>query len=56
MQYKYELAKCKNTGNWWIWRIEPDGFRDLVRVLRHELSLEEANQRMKAYIEEINNG
>ena len=52
----YELGQCYMTGNWWIWKVHEDGFREIVRTLSADLSIRDANYHMNAYIEEQNNG
>lgn len=53
---RYELSQCGNTGNWWIWRVEPCGYREIVRTLSADLTIREANRYMQAYVEEVSNG
>ena len=52
----YELSQCQNTGNWWIWRVHEDGFREIVRTLSADLTVVEAHRYMDAWVESLNNG
>lgn len=52
----YELSQCQNTGNWWIWRVHEDGFREIVRTLSADLTIRQANAYMEAYIADIDSG
>lgn len=53
---RYELSQCHNTGNWWICKIEENGYRSIVRTLNASLTIQQANAYMKAYIADATNG
>ncbi len=47
---RYELSQCHNTGNWWICKVEEDGYRSIVRTLSADLTIEQANAYMRVYM------
>jgi len=50
----YELSQCHMTGNWWVWKVEPCGYREIVLTLSADLNVTEAHRYMDAWVESKN--
>lgn len=50
----YELTQDGNTGNWWIWRVDEDGFREIVLTLSADLNVTQAHRYLDAWVEKMN--
>ena len=51
----YDLQQDHNTGNWWIFHQDEEGYRTIVQTLSADLTRFEAKSYMEKYIEELEN-